>query len=175
MWTPPERIKHPQPEVRWPTEEEAARSRWFSPVRIGPLEARQRTWVPAMVPWRATEGGEVTDDVLDWYGRFADGRPGVIVVEATGIRDVPSGPLLRVGHDRFVPGLQRLVETVKRRSHGETLLFIQIIDFLRITRRPDRAKFFSRYLLLGETHRESLARIHDDERWLSAPEAEVRA
>src|SRR5437763_189295 len=105
MWTPPERIKHALPEVRWPSAEEAARSRWFSPVRLGPLEARQRTWVPAMVPWRATEGGEVTDDVLDWYGRFADGRPGVIVVEATGIRDVPSGPLLRVGHDRFVPGL----------------------------------------------------------------------
>src|SRR5262245_16279441 len=29
------------------------------------------------------------------YSRFAEGRPGVIVVEATGIRDIPSGPLLR--------------------------------------------------------------------------------
>ena len=28
----------------------------------------------------------------------------MIVVEATGIRDVPSGPLLRIGHDRFVAG-----------------------------------------------------------------------
>ncbi|MDB4966073.1 MAG: NADH:flavin oxidoreductase/NADH oxidase [Myxococcales bacterium] len=127
-----------------------------------------------MVPWRATEGGEVTDDVLDWYGRFADGRPGVIVVEATGIRDVPSGPLLRVGHDRFTEGLQRLVDTVRRRSGGETLLFLQIIDFLRIARRPDKEKYFSRYLLLGETHREGLARIHDDERWLTAPDDEIR-
>jgi 2,4-dienoyl-CoA reductase-like NADH-dependent reductase (Old Yellow Enzyme family) len=175
LWTPPERIKHPPPEARWPSAEEAAQSRWFSPVRLGPLEARQRTWVPAMVPWRATEDGEVTEDVIDWYGRFADGRPGVIVVEATGIRDVPSGPLLRVGHDRFLPGLCRLVETVKRRSRGETLLFLQIIDFLRISRRPQKEKFFSRYLMLGETHREGLARIHDDERWLRAPDAEVRA
>jgi 2,4-dienoyl-CoA reductase-like NADH-dependent reductase (Old Yellow Enzyme family) len=174
MWTPPERIKHAPPEVHWPTADEAARSRWFSPVRIGPLEARQRTWVPAMVPWRATEGGEVTDDVIDWYGRFAEGRPGVIVVEATGIRDVPSGPLLRVGHDRFIEGLKRLVDTVKRRSHGETLLFVQIIDFLRIARRPDREKYFSRYLLLGETHREGLARIHEDERWLAASDDDVR-
>jgi 2,4-dienoyl-CoA reductase-like NADH-dependent reductase (Old Yellow Enzyme family) len=174
MWTPPERIKHGLPEVRWPSAEEAARSRWFSPVQLGPLQARTRTWVPAMVPWRATEAGEVTPDVLDWYGRFADGRPGVIVVEATGIRDVPSGPLLRVGHDRFVSGLARLVDTIKTRSHGETLVFIQIIDFLRISRRPDKDKFFSRYLLLGETHRDALARIRDDGRWLSAPEDEVR-
>jgi 2,4-dienoyl-CoA reductase-like NADH-dependent reductase (Old Yellow Enzyme family) len=174
MWTPPERIKHALPEVRWPSADEAARSRWFSPVQLGPVSARTRTWVPAMVPWRATEGGEVTPDVLDWYGRFADGRPGVIVVEATGIRDVPSGPLLRVGHDRFLSGLARLVDTIKTRSKGETLAFIQIIDFLRISRRPDKEKFFSRYLLLGETHREALARIRDDVHWIDAPDDEVR-
>ena len=57
-------------------------------------------------PWRATEDGYVTPEVLDWYARFAEGQPGVLVVEATGIRDIPSGPLLRIGSDRFVPGLQ---------------------------------------------------------------------
>ena len=63
------RVRHPLPAVRWPTEEEAARSRWFSPIRLGrSLEAEQRTWVPAMVPWRATGEGFVTPDVLDWYG-----------------------------------------------------------------------------------------------------------
>lgn len=175
MWTPPERIKHPQPETTWPTRAEAEASRWFSPVRIGRLEARTRTWVPAMVPWRATEEGEVTDDVLDWYRRFAEGRPGVIVVEATGIRDVPSGPLLRIGHDRFIPGLRKLVEAVKRASGGETLVFIQCIDFLAVRRRPEKEKFFSRYLRLGETHRQGLARITGEPRWLEAPEAEVRA
>ena len=175
MWTPPERIKHPLPELRWPSAEEAAASRWFSPVRIGSLTAATRTWIPAMVPWRATDGGEVTDDVVDWYARFAAGRPGVIVVEATGIRDVPSGPLLRIGHDRFVPGLKRLVEAVHKASDGQTRLFLQLIDFLAIRRRPEREKFFGRFLLLGETHREALARITDNERWLTAPEAEVRA
>ena len=29
-----------------------------------------------MLPWRATEDGFVTREVLDWYGRFADGLPG---------------------------------------------------------------------------------------------------
>jgi 2,4-dienoyl-CoA reductase-like NADH-dependent reductase (Old Yellow Enzyme family) len=175
MWTPPEHIKHPLPLVRWPSVEEAAASRLFSPVRIGSLTARTRTWVPAMVPWRATDDGEVTAAVLEWYRRFAQGRPGVVVLEATGIRDVPSGPLLRVGHDRFVPGLKRLVETVREASGGETLIFIQIIDFLKIHRRPERDKYFSRYLMLGETHREALARMSGEERWLAAPEAEVRA
>ncbi len=156
MWTPPERIKHPLPAVRWPTAAEAAGSRWFSPVAIGPLTARQRTWVPAMVPWRATDDGLVTDDVVDWYRRFAAGRPGVIVVEATGIRDVPSGPLLRVGHDRFVPGLARLVEAVREASHGETLLFLQAIDFLNIRRRPEPAKFFARFLQVTDAHRRRL-------------------
>lgn len=94
------RIRHPLPPARWPDAATAARARWFSPVRLGrTLVAEQRTWVPAMVPWRASEEGFVTPEVLDWYGRFARGRPGVLVVEATGIRDVPSGPLLRAGHD----------------------------------------------------------------------------
>ena len=99
-----------------------------------------------MVPWRATEDGYVTDDVIDWYERFARGEPGAIVVEATGIRDVPSGPLLRIGHDRFLPGLRRLVEAVRTASHGRTRLFIQLIDFLAIRRRPEPAKFFERFL-----------------------------
>src|SRR5205809_1944066 len=141
----PGRIHHRLPPARWPTREEAARSRWFSPLGLGRAIAADRTWVPAMVPWRATEDGFVTPEVLDWYGRFADGQPGVIVVEATGIRDVPSGPLLRIGHDRFVPGLSELVETVRRRSGGRTRLFIQCIDFLRIRRRPEKERFFRQF------------------------------
>lgn len=148
-----EQIRHPLPEARWPSAAEAARSRLFSPIALGPIEACSRTWVPAMVPWRATEDGEVTQDVLDWYGRFADGRPGVLVVEATGIRDVPSGPLLRIGHDRFLAGLRELVRVVRDRSHGETRVLLQILDFLTIRRRPEKAKFFARFLQIHERHR----------------------
>jgi 2,4-dienoyl-CoA reductase-like NADH-dependent reductase (Old Yellow Enzyme family) len=175
MWTPPERVKHPLPSVRWPTAEEAAGSRWLSPVAIGPLTARTRTWVPAMVPWRASEEGEVTDEVIAWYRRFAAGRPGVIVVEATGIRDVPSGPLLRVGHDRFVPGLRRLCDAVREASAGQTLLFLQILDFLAIRRRPDPARYFSRYLAVEPRHAAALARLTGRPELAHAPEAEVRA
>jgi 2,4-dienoyl-CoA reductase-like NADH-dependent reductase (Old Yellow Enzyme family) len=174
VWQPPERIRHPLPPARWPSAAEAADSPLFQPVRIGPLEARQRTWVPAMVPWRATEEGFATPDVIDWYRRFAEGRPGVIVVEATGIRDIPSGPLLRAGHERFIPGLSQLASAVKEASGGETLLFIQLIDFLRIRRRPERGKYFARFLDIEPRHRVGLAAHDGDDRWEAAPEAEVR-
>jgi len=157
MWKPAERIRHERLEPGWPTAEDAARARLFSPVRVGAVELEQRTWVPAMVPWRATEDGFVTDDLLAWYERFARGRPGALVVEATGIRDIPSGPLLRVGDDRFVPGLARLVETVRKASAGHTRLFLQIIDFLAIRRRPEREKYFSRFLRITDEHYEKLS------------------
>src|SRR5262249_42048586 len=120
MWHPADAVKHPIEAARWPTAEEAAASRLFSPIAIGRLSLSDRTWVPAMVPWRATEEGLVTGDILDWYARFASGRPGAIVVEATGVRDIASGPLLRIGHDRFLPGLKRLVDTVRAASGGRT-------------------------------------------------------
>jgi 2,4-dienoyl-CoA reductase-like NADH-dependent reductase (Old Yellow Enzyme family) len=142
----------PLPESAGPSAGEAAASRLFSPVALGPLELSSRTWVPAMVPWRATDEGEVTDAVVEWYGRFADGRPGAIVIEATGIRDVPSGPLLRIGHDRYLPGLRRIVDEVRRRSGGRTKLLVQLIDFLAIKRRPERATFLERFLELRENH-----------------------
>ena len=175
MWKFAQPIRHKIGETRWPTAEAAARSQLFSPIKIGRLEAKSRTWVPAMVPWRATEDGFVTQQNLDWYRRFAEGRPGVLVVEATGVRDIPSGPLLRIGDDRFVPGLRKLVDTVKEASGGETLLFIQIIDFLAVKRRPERTKYFERFFSLKDHHRQALADATGQTNWLTADKAEIRS
>ena len=168
MWRPAERIRHNAKPGNWPTAAEAAASRLFSPIEVGPLKLAQRTWVPAMVPWRASEDGFVTPDVLDWYGCFARGQPGAIVVEATGIRDVPSGPLLRIGHDRFLPGLRDLVHVVREGSGGATRLLIQIIDFLTIRRRPDPARYFAQFLAVTPRHRSAFGRA-------DAEDTEVRA
>jgi len=168
MWRPPERIRYRAQTGAWPSAEEAARSRLFSSIRVGSHTLEQRTWVPAMVPWRANEDGFASSNVIAWYERFARGRPGAIVVEATGIRDVPSGPLLRIGDDRFIPGLREVVEVVRRASGGHTKLFIQLIDFLSIRRRPDPAKYFERFLRITPQHRERLGLV-------DAPESEVRA
>ena len=172
MWRPAERIKYVAETGRWPTREEARQSRLFQPLALGrnaQCLLNERTWVPAMVPWRATEDGIVTPDILDWYRRFAQGRPGAIVVEATGIRDIPSGPLLRIGHDRFLPGLRKLTETVRKASGGYTRLFIQIIDFLSIRRRPKRERYLNEFLKINPYHIDKMNLSQSD------PEAKVRA
>ena len=175
MWKFRNPIKHPIPPARWPTVEEGAQSLLFQPIKISSLTLPSRTWVPAMVPWRATADGFVTQDNLDWYRRFAEGRPAALVVEATGVRDIPSGPLLRIGHDRFLPGLKQLVETVRAASNGQTRLFIQIIDFLAVKRRPDPTKYFQRFLEITGDHRRAISELMEDPYWLSANETEVRS
>jgi 2,4-dienoyl-CoA reductase-like NADH-dependent reductase (Old Yellow Enzyme family) len=132
-----------------------------------------------MVPWRASEQGEVTQDVIDWYARFAQGRPGAIVIEATGIRDIPSGPLLRISDDRYVAGLRRLTDTVREASGGRTRLLIQLIDFLTIRRRPQPEIFFNRFLEVTATHRQRLDMEREDEqtirqRLLSLSDSELQ-
>ncbi len=168
MWKPAEKIRWQPSPGRVPDAAEVSSSILFSPLDAGRLHLRNRTWVPAMVPWRATEDGHVTPEVLDWYGRFARGKPAALVVEATGIRDVPSGPLLRIGHDRFLEGLGELTGRVRDESGGDTRLFIQLIDFLAIKRRPAPEKFFDRYLDITADHRRALSMADDSE-------ADVRA
>lgn len=112
----------------------------FTPLPIGQggRVLPNRIWLPAMVTWRGTADGFVTPAVHDIYMRYARGRPGMIVLEATGIRDVASGPLLRLSHDRYVPGLAALV--TEMRGVTDSLIVPQIIDFLKIsTRKPTRA------------------------------------
>jgi 2,4-dienoyl-CoA reductase-like NADH-dependent reductase (Old Yellow Enzyme family) len=148
--------RHAIPPEAWPSADQAAAARLFQPLGLPcGLTLRDRTWIPAMVPWRASDEGFVTPSILDWYRRFAEGRPGVLVVEATGIRDIPSGPLLRIGHDRFVPGLTDLVAAVRTGSAGHTRLFIQIIDFLSLRRRPERSRYLAEFLQLTDSHRHS--------------------
>ena len=156
MWKPPERIRYRTQPGKWPSATVAGASKLFMPLDYQALSLSARTWVPAMVPWRATESGFVTPDNLDWYERFAYGQPGALVVEATGIRDTASGPLLRISDDRFIPGLQTLVERVRAASNGQTRLLIQLIDFLTVRRRPEPEKFFARHLKITDQHRAAL-------------------
>lgn len=166
---------HPLPEAHWPSAERAAASRLFSPVALGPLALESRTWVPAMVPWRATEEGEVTDAVVAWYARFAAGRPGAIVLEATGIRDVPSGPLLRIGHARYEEGLRRVVDAVREASGGATKVLVQLIDFLAIKRRVEAARFVERFLAIDSGLRDRAAAHLRDDAVRDQDEADLRA
>ena len=108
-----------------------SRSRLFQPFPIGKggLVLPNRIWLPAMVTWRGTEDGFVTPSVREIYLRYALGGAGMIVLEATGIRDIASGPLLRLSHDRFVPGLKALRDEM--RAVSDSVVIPQIIDSWR--------------------------------------------
>jgi 2,4-dienoyl-CoA reductase-like NADH-dependent reductase (Old Yellow Enzyme family) len=83
--------------------------------------------------------------------------------------------LLRIGHDRFIPGLREMVDIVREASGGHTRFFIQIIDFLAVKRRPEREKFFGRFLTIEDRHRHQLVEATEDEQWLDADEGSIRA
>jgi 2,4-dienoyl-CoA reductase-like NADH-dependent reductase (Old Yellow Enzyme family) len=142
------------------------------PIGRGGLVMPNRIWLPAMVTWRGTEDGHVTASVREIYLRYAMGGAGMIVLEAIGVRDVRSGPLLRLSHDRYVPGLRALRQEMRRQ--GESLVIPQIIDFLKIaTRKPTRE------FLLGMVKRrrlpEAVLELSDAEfearhaEWLESP------
>jgi 2,4-dienoyl-CoA reductase-like NADH-dependent reductase (Old Yellow Enzyme family) len=118
-----------------------AESLLFSPLRLNRITLPNRVWLPAMVTWLSNDAGEVTPDVERRYVRYARGEPGMIVLEAMGIRDVASGPLLRIGHDRYVPALRDLA--AKIHATADVRVVPQIIDFLKIARR-DPARSLAR-------------------------------
>jgi 2,4-dienoyl-CoA reductase-like NADH-dependent reductase (Old Yellow Enzyme family) len=129
----------------------------FTPFPIGKAGRvlPNRIWLPAMVTWRGTEEGFVTEAVREIYLRYAWGGAGMIVLEATGVRDVASGPLLRLSDDRFVPGLKALRSEM--RDISPSLVIPQIIDFLKIaTRKPTRI-FMETMVKRGTLAREILA------------------
>ncbi len=114
------------------------RSLLFTPLQVGTLTLANRVWLPAMVTWLSNDAGEVTPDITARYVRYARGGAGVIVLEAMGIRDIASGPLMRIGHDRTIGPLAELVRRIKDAGPGR--VFPQLIDFLKISRRdPARA------------------------------------
>jgi 2,4-dienoyl-CoA reductase-like NADH-dependent reductase (Old Yellow Enzyme family) len=77
--------------------------------------------------------------VREIYLRYALGGAGMIVLEATGIRDVASGPLLRLSDERFVPGMRALRDEM--RAVSSSVVIPQIIDFLKIARRKPTREF----------------------------------
>jgi 2,4-dienoyl-CoA reductase-like NADH-dependent reductase (Old Yellow Enzyme family) len=110
----------------------AAGSLLFAPFSIRGLRLENRIVLPAMVTRLSGEDGLVNADVRDRYLRFARGEPGLLVIEAMGVTETKSGPLLRASHERFVPGLRDLVRDLHASS--PTRVAAQIIHFLKISR-----------------------------------------
>ena len=88
----------------------------FDPIQINTLSLPNRIYMPAMHLGMA-QNFEVTDQLLAFYQRRAQGGPGMICVGYATVDEL-SGNTLNIGahDDKFIPGLTRLSETI--RKHG---------------------------------------------------------
>ncbi len=110
----------------------------FTPVNINGMVLPNRLILPAMVTRLSGEDGFVNRDIRDRYLRFARGGVGLIVLEAMGIHDTRSGPLLRLSRDEHVPGLADLARAIHDSGHSKVVP--QIIHFLKVARSGWRQK-----------------------------------
>ncbi len=109
-----------------------AAMRLLQPLNINGMVLPNRVVVPAMVTRLSGEDGLVQGDVVDRYVRYAAGRVGLIVVEATAVHGTKSGPLLRLSDDAFIPGHRELAQRVHETSDSKVVP--QIIHFMKVAR-----------------------------------------
>jgi 2,4-dienoyl-CoA reductase-like NADH-dependent reductase (Old Yellow Enzyme family) len=90
-----------------PLDSTAARARLFTPVRLGPVEARNRFVKCATYETRA-ERGLVTDALIAWHREFADGGVGTCTLAYCSVSgDGRTFPDQIVVNDAAMPGLER--------------------------------------------------------------------
>lgn len=92
--------------------------RLLEPFRIGKMALRNRIVMPPMVTQYAGEKGQVTERIKNYYGARARGGAGLIIVEATYVRQdgQPFANQLGISDDKLIPGLTELAQAIKR--HG---------------------------------------------------------
>ena len=87
----------------------------FHPVRIGRLGLKNRAVMPAMGTGYATEKGEVSERLLAYLKRRAEGGVGLIVTEVCAVHPLGRGFPGELGlyDDSFLRGMDYLARTVK--------------------------------------------------------------
>jgi len=98
----------------------------FKPIKIGNVLVRNRITMAPMTTLYAGPDGEVTDQCIEYYGARAKGGTGLITVEGTYISplglQIPDS--ISVCDDKFVPGLARLADSIKRNGAVAVLQLI---------------------------------------------------
>ena len=96
-----------------------------SSIMIGDVEVSNRLVMPPMATKFAGEDREVTDKLIKYYRKRADGGAGMVIVEATNV--APEGrfieKMLEINDDSSIQGLWRLSSAIK---DGGAKAFIQL-------------------------------------------------
>ncbi len=88
-------------------------SNLFSKIKINGMELKNRIVMTAMHLGYTPEGF-VTDRLVDFYALRARGGVGLIIVGGCPIDEQGSmSGMIRIDHDRYIPGLRRLTDEVK--------------------------------------------------------------
>ena len=94
----------------------------FTPLRLGGFEAAGRVYKTATAETRASEDGDVTDELVEWYEWLARGGTPLIITGNFYV--APEGKstyrMCAVDSDARVPGLARLADVCHR--HGARLV-----------------------------------------------------
>jgi 2,4-dienoyl-CoA reductase-like NADH-dependent reductase (Old Yellow Enzyme family)/thioredoxin reductase len=90
--------------------------RLFVPVQVGSIQIKNRIVMAPMGTNLASHGGEVTQQLIDYYEARARGGVGLIVTEDTTIGPNYMWNTLSLADDRYVSGWQALTRAVQ--SHG---------------------------------------------------------
>lgn len=84
-------------------------ARLFEPLKIGPVELRNRIVFPPMVTGYGTAEGKPTQRSVDYYAERSRGGAGLIIVEASAVEPITASPIeLRFCADDYVESFTQL-------------------------------------------------------------------
>jgi 2,4-dienoyl-CoA reductase-like NADH-dependent reductase (Old Yellow Enzyme family)/thioredoxin reductase len=91
-------------------------SKLWEPIRIGTMELKNRFIMAPMFTCMAHPGGEVSDELVEYYERRARGGAAMIIVEIAAVhpRGVVADRELLLCDDGFIPGMARIAQAIKR-------------------------------------------------------------
>jgi 2,4-dienoyl-CoA reductase-like NADH-dependent reductase (Old Yellow Enzyme family) len=114
--------------------------RAFQPGKIGNVVIKNRLVRSATFEQMATEKGEVTDELVEFYRRLGSGGIGLIITSHTAVH--PQGysnpKQMRIVDDSYISGLRRLSDTVHELGNN-CKIFLQITHAGRQQIRPELA------------------------------------
>ncbi|MEE9202828.1 MAG: FAD-dependent oxidoreductase [Dehalococcoidia bacterium] len=87
----------------------------FEPLKVGPMEVKNRVVFPPIGTMLANPDGTVSERIVNYYARRAQGGAGMVTVEIAAVDPAQfiAPTQLRISHDSFLPGLSRLAGAIR--------------------------------------------------------------